>query len=65
VAWALKITNLDPLPYDLLFERFLNIERVSMPTSTWTSANAAAEVVAYVAGKYGRDHGRRSPPSAP
>ena len=31
VAWALRITNLDPLPYDLLFERFLNIERISMP----------------------------------
>ena len=31
VAWALKITNLDPLPYNLLFERFLNIERVSLP----------------------------------
>ncbi len=31
VAWALKITDLDPLPYNLLFERFLNPERVSMP----------------------------------
>src|SRR5690606_20122464 len=31
VAWALEITDLDPLPYDLLFERFLNPERVSMP----------------------------------
>lgn len=31
VAWALRITNLDPLPYNLLFERFLNIERVSLP----------------------------------
>ena len=31
VAWALGITDLDPLPYDLLFERFLNPERVSMP----------------------------------
>lgn len=30
-AWALRITNLDPLPYNLLFERFLNIERVSLP----------------------------------
>ena len=30
VAYSLRITNLDPLPYDLLFERFLNIERVSM-----------------------------------
>src|SRR3546814_15902363 len=31
VAWALGITDLDPRPYDLLFERFLNPERVSMP----------------------------------
>ena len=31
VAWALRITNIDPLPYNLLFERFLNIERVSLP----------------------------------
>ncbi|MCB1567852.1 MAG: DNA polymerase III subunit alpha, partial [Xanthomonadales bacterium] len=31
VAWALRITDLDPLPYDLLFERFLNPDRVSMP----------------------------------
>jgi DNA polymerase-3 subunit alpha len=31
VAWALRITNLDPLPYNLLFERFLNPERVSLP----------------------------------
>ncbi|MBQ7585862.1 MAG: DNA polymerase III subunit alpha [Desulfovibrionaceae bacterium] len=31
VAWSMRITNLDPLPYNLLFERFLNIERVSLP----------------------------------
>lgn len=31
VAWAMRITNLDPLPYNLLFERFLNSERVSLP----------------------------------
>ena len=31
MAWALGITGLDPLKYDLLFERFLNPERVSMP----------------------------------
>ena len=31
VAWSLRITNLDPLPYHLFFERFLNIERISMP----------------------------------
>ncbi len=38
VAYALKITDLDPLEYDLLFERFLNPERVPCPTSTSTSA---------------------------
>lgn len=38
VAYVQKITDLDPLEYDLLFERFLNPERVSMPTSTSTSA---------------------------
>jgi DNA polymerase-3 subunit alpha len=38
VAYALFITGLDPLQYNLLFERFLNPERVSMPTSTSTSA---------------------------
>ena len=31
VAWSMRITNLDPMPYNLLFERFLNIERVSLP----------------------------------
>lgn len=31
VAWALRITNLDPLPYNLIFKRFLNIERVNLP----------------------------------
>ena len=38
IAYALSITDLDPLAYNLLFERFLNPERVSMPTSTWISA---------------------------
>ena len=38
VAYSLRITDLDPLRYDLLFERFLNPERVSMPTSMSTSA---------------------------
>jgi len=57
VAWALKITNLDPLPYDLLFERFLNIERISMPDiDVDFCERRRLEVVAYVAGKYGRDH---------
>jgi DNA polymerase-3 subunit alpha len=57
VAWALKITNLDPIPYDLLFERFLNIERVSMPDiDVDFCERRRLEVVGYVAGKYGRDH---------
>lgn len=57
VAWALKITNLDPIPYDLLFERFLNIERVSMPDiDVDFCERRRLDVVAYVAGKYGRDH---------
>ncbi len=57
VAWALRITNLDPLPYDLLFERFLNIERISMPDiDVDFCERRRLEVVAYVARKYGRDH---------
>jgi len=56
VAWALKITNLDPIPYDLLFERFLNIERVSMPDiDVDFCERRRLEVVRYVAGKYGHD----------
>ena len=57
VAWALKITNLDPLPYDLLFERFLNIERISMPDiDVDFCERRRLEVVRYVASKYGSDH---------
>ena len=41
-AWALGITDVDPIGFDLLFERFLNPERISMPTSTSTSAWTAA-----------------------
>ncbi len=43
VAWALTITDLDPLRFGLLFERFLNPERVSMPTSISTSARSGAK----------------------
>ncbi len=42
VAYAIRITDLDPLRYKLIFERFLNLERKSMPTWTWTSAWTAA-----------------------
>jgi len=56
VAWSLKITNLDPLPYDLLFERFLNVERVSMPDiDVDFCERRRLEVVKYCAEKYGHD----------
>ncbi|WP_316898907.1 DNA polymerase III subunit alpha [Pseudodesulfovibrio indicus] len=56
VAWSLKITNLDPLPYDLLFERFLNVERVSMPDiDVDFCERRRLEVVKYCAEKYGFD----------
>ncbi|OQX66732.1 MAG: DNA polymerase III subunit alpha [Sorangiineae bacterium NIC37A_2] len=54
VAYALGITDLDPLPYDLLFERFLNPERVSMPDFDIDFCmSRREEVIAYVAQKYG------------
>src|SRR5688500_11418683 len=56
VAWALGITDLDPLAYDLLFERFLNPERVSMPDFDIDFCmDRRDEVIDYVGGKYGRD----------
>ena len=56
VAWSLGITDLDPIPYDLLFERFLNPERVSMPDFDIDFCmDRRDEVIDYVAGKYGRD----------
>ncbi|WP_295555019.1 DNA polymerase III subunit alpha, partial [uncultured Stenotrophomonas sp.] len=56
VAWALKITDLDPLPYNLLFERFLNPERVSMPDFDIDFCETRrGEVIRYVQEKYGRD----------
>src|SRR5690625_1571610 len=57
VAWALKITDLDPLQFDLLFERFLNPERVSMPDFDIDFCmDKRDQVIDYVARKYGRDH---------
>lgn len=57
VAYALKITDLDPLPYDLLFERFLNPERVSMPDfDVDFCMDRRDEVIDYVARTYGREH---------
>ncbi len=56
VAWALGITALDPLQHDLLFERFLNPERVSMPDFDIDFCMEGRDrVIDYVAGKYGRD----------
>jgi DNA polymerase-3 subunit alpha len=56
VAWSLGITDIDPLPYDLLFERFLNPERVSMPDFDIDFCmDRRDEVIDYVAAKYGRD----------
>ncbi len=56
VAWALKITDLDPLELDLLFERFLNPERVSMPDfDVDFCQERREEVIRYVQDKYGRD----------
>ena len=57
VAYAMKITNIDPLPYDLLFERFLNPERVSMPDFDIDFCmNRRGEVIQYVTEKYGQDN---------
>jgi DNA polymerase-3 subunit alpha len=56
VAYALKITDLDPLQYDLLFERFLNPERVSMPDFDIDFCmDNRDRVISYVADTYGRD----------
>ena len=57
VAWALTITDLDPLQLGLLFERFLNPERVSMPDFDIDFCETRrGEVISYVQRKYGRDH---------
>jgi len=57
VAYLARITNLDPIKYDLLFERFLNPSRVSMPDIDTDFADTRRdEVLKYVEGKYGKDH---------
>ncbi|GGO06009.1 DNA-directed DNA polymerase [Iodidimonas muriae] len=57
VAWALRITDLDPLRFSLLFERFLNPERVSMPDFDVDFCQDKREqVIRYVQDKYGFDH---------
>ena len=56
VAWALTITDLDPLRFGLLFERFLNPERVSMPDFDIDFCqDRRDEVIAYVRQRYGED----------
>jgi DNA polymerase-3 subunit alpha len=56
VAWALKITDLDPLQFGLLFERFLNPERVSMPDFDIDFCqDKRDQVIRYVQDKYGHD----------
>ncbi len=57
VAWSLRITDLDPLRWHLLFERFLNPERVSMPDfDVDFCQNRRDEVISYVREKYGKDN---------
>ncbi len=56
IAWVLGITDLDPLQHDLLFERFLNPERVSMPDFDVDFCTEGRDrVIEYVAQKYGRE----------
>ena len=56
VAYSLRITDLDPLRFNLLFERFLNPERISMPDiDTDFCVERRDEVIAYVTEKYGKD----------
>lgn len=57
VAYCLGITHLDPIRYNLLFERFLNPERISMPDiDTDFPDNRRDEIIEYVTEKYGNDH---------
>ncbi len=57
VAWAMKITDLDPIDMDLLFERFLNPERISMPDFDIDFCQERREeVIEYVQERYGYDH---------
>ncbi|MFY9234812.1 MAG: DNA polymerase III subunit alpha [Fimbriimonadaceae bacterium] len=57
VSYCLGITDIDPLEYDLTFERFLNPERVSMPDIDMDFEDARRdEVIRYVTEKYGKDH---------
>jgi DNA polymerase III subunit alpha len=56
VAWSMRITDIDPMQYDLLFERFLNPERVSMPdVDIDFCRDGRQRVIDYVTEKYGQD----------
>src|SRR5207342_3361534 len=56
IAYTLSITDVDPIAYDLLFERFLNAERVSMPDIDIDfSVRGRERVIRYVTAKYGAD----------
>ncbi|MBT3690080.1 DNA polymerase III subunit alpha [bacterium] len=57
VSYLLNITNIDPIKFELIFERFLNPERISMPDIDLDFADTRRdEVINYVAEKYGHDH---------
>jgi DNA polymerase-3 subunit alpha len=57
ISYSLNVTELDPLVYDLLFERFLNPDRISMPDiDIDIQDNRRNEVIEYCVGKYGKDH---------
>ncbi len=57
VSWAMRITEIDPVPFDLIFERFLNPARVSMPDIDVDFCQARrGEVIDHVREKYGDDH---------
>ena len=57
VAYCLRITDLDPIKYDLLFERFLNPSRISMPDIDMDfDSRYRDEMIQYAAKRYGRDH---------
>ena len=56
VAWALTITDLDPIKFNLIFERFLNPERISLPDFDIDFCqDRREEVIEYVQDKYGKD----------
>jgi DNA polymerase-3 subunit alpha len=57
VAWSLRITDIDPMEHELIFERFLNEERISPPDIDIDFCeNRRGEVIEYVTRKYGRDN---------